>query len=306
MPSCVEPLAGQLVVELDDPQHRGERQDRGRAPAAAGPGRRAQRGPCVTTLPTSGIDRVRSRLRSRAAGCVHYHRRGEHRRPPRRSDANARRATPDTERPTPRRPTPRRGSPRILADRRRLLPGVRAESERWRTADEQLAALAAAVEALRTHSTTPAELREALVLPFAAGPRGGGRGRPAAAGAGGPAGPRHREHRGQRAGPGRQVDAAAVGLRAGRRPDPHRAGAAGHRRAQPDLPHPGPAPRHAAAALVRHVRRRRRSRPTTRSWTSRGCRRPRTSSGTGPTPSLRNRQARRLPAQAAVAPRGFA
>ena len=55
----------------------------------------------------------------------------------------------------------------ILADRRRLLPDVRAESARWQAVDEQLAALAAAVEALRTHSTTPAELREALVLPFA-------------------------------------------------------------------------------------------------------------------------------------------
>ena len=49
---------------------------------------------------------------------------------------------------------------RILADRRRLLPGVRAEVERWRTVDGQLAALAAAVDALRTHATTPAELRE--------------------------------------------------------------------------------------------------------------------------------------------------
>lgn len=55
----------------------------------------------------------------------------------------------------------------ILADRRRLLPGVRAESARWQAVDEQLGALAVAVEALRTHSTTPAELREALVLPFA-------------------------------------------------------------------------------------------------------------------------------------------
>ena len=55
----------------------------------------------------------------------------------------------------------------ILADRRRLLPGVRAEVERWRTVDGQLAALAAAVEALRTHATTPADLREALALPFA-------------------------------------------------------------------------------------------------------------------------------------------
>lgn len=55
----------------------------------------------------------------------------------------------------------------ILADRRRLLPDVRAESARWQAVDEQLAALAVAVEALRTHSTTPAELREALVLPFA-------------------------------------------------------------------------------------------------------------------------------------------
>jgi hypothetical protein len=56
---------------------------------------------------------------------------------------------------------------RILADRHRLLPGVRAEVERWRTVDEQLAALAAAVETLRAHATTPTELREALVLPFA-------------------------------------------------------------------------------------------------------------------------------------------
>ena len=56
---------------------------------------------------------------------------------------------------------------RILADRRRLLPGVRAEVARWQTVDEQLAALAAAVDALRTHVTTPADLREALALPFA-------------------------------------------------------------------------------------------------------------------------------------------
>jgi len=55
----------------------------------------------------------------------------------------------------------------ILADRRRLLPGVRVESARWQAVDEQLGALAVAVEALRTHSTTPAELREALMLPFA-------------------------------------------------------------------------------------------------------------------------------------------
>ena len=56
---------------------------------------------------------------------------------------------------------------RILADRRRLLPGVRAEVERWRRVDERLAELAAAVESLRTHATTPAELRDALALPFA-------------------------------------------------------------------------------------------------------------------------------------------
>ena len=62
----------------------------------------------------------------------------------------------------------------ILADRRRLLPGVRAESARWQAVDEQLAALAVAVEALRTHSTTPAELREALVLPFAQAREGAG------------------------------------------------------------------------------------------------------------------------------------
>jgi len=62
----------------------------------------------------------------------------------------------------------------ILADRRRLLPDVRAESARWQAVDEQLAALATAVEALRTHSTTPAELREALVLPFAQAREGAG------------------------------------------------------------------------------------------------------------------------------------
>jgi hypothetical protein len=55
----------------------------------------------------------------------------------------------------------------ILDDRRRLLPGIRAETARWRTVDEQLAALATAVDALRTHATTPAELRDALALPFA-------------------------------------------------------------------------------------------------------------------------------------------
>jgi hypothetical protein len=55
---------------------------------------------------------------------------------------------------------------RILDERRRLLPAIRAEVARWRTVDEQLAALSAAVEALRTHATTPAELRDALVLPF--------------------------------------------------------------------------------------------------------------------------------------------
>ncbi len=62
----------------------------------------------------------------------------------------------------------------ILADRRRLLPDVRAESARWQAVDEQVAALAVAVEALRTHSTTPAELREALVLPFAQAREGAG------------------------------------------------------------------------------------------------------------------------------------
>ena len=55
----------------------------------------------------------------------------------------------------------------ILDERRRLLPGVRAEVTRWQTVDEQLAGLAAAVDALRTHATTPAELGEALAFPFA-------------------------------------------------------------------------------------------------------------------------------------------
>src|SRR3954452_1625682 len=56
---------------------------------------------------------------------------------------------------------------RILDDRRRLLPGIRAETLRWRSVDEQLAGLAAAVEALRAHPTTPPDLRDALALPFA-------------------------------------------------------------------------------------------------------------------------------------------
>jgi hypothetical protein len=56
---------------------------------------------------------------------------------------------------------------RILDERRRLLPDIRAEVARWRTVDERLAGLAAAVDALRTHATTPDELREGLVLPFA-------------------------------------------------------------------------------------------------------------------------------------------
>ena len=56
---------------------------------------------------------------------------------------------------------------RILDDRRRLLPGIRAETLRWRSVDEQLAGLATAVEALRAHPTTPADLRDALALPFA-------------------------------------------------------------------------------------------------------------------------------------------
>lgn len=56
---------------------------------------------------------------------------------------------------------------RILDERRRLLPAIRTEVARWQTVDGQLAGLAAAVEALRTHATTPAELRAALALPFA-------------------------------------------------------------------------------------------------------------------------------------------
>ena len=43
----------------------------------------------------------------------------------------------------------------ILADRRRLLPDVRAESARWQAVDEQLVALAVAVEALRTTRRRP-------------------------------------------------------------------------------------------------------------------------------------------------------
>jgi hypothetical protein len=56
---------------------------------------------------------------------------------------------------------------RILDDRRRLLPGIRAEVARWQAVDGQLAVLAGAVEALRVHATTPEDLRDALVLPFA-------------------------------------------------------------------------------------------------------------------------------------------
>jgi hypothetical protein len=56
---------------------------------------------------------------------------------------------------------------RILDERRRLLPGIRAEVARWQAVDEQLATLAGAVEALRTHATTPDGLRDALALPFA-------------------------------------------------------------------------------------------------------------------------------------------
>jgi hypothetical protein len=56
---------------------------------------------------------------------------------------------------------------RILDDRRRLLPGIRAEVARWQAVDGQLAALSTAVEALRVHATTPEDLRDALVLPFA-------------------------------------------------------------------------------------------------------------------------------------------
>jgi hypothetical protein len=56
---------------------------------------------------------------------------------------------------------------RILDERRRLLPAIRADIARWRAADEQLAALEAAVGELRAHRSTPVELRAALALPFA-------------------------------------------------------------------------------------------------------------------------------------------
>ena len=87
--------------------------------------------------------------------------------------ANPQAGTPVTASDTERSDTEARIAA-ILADRRRLLPGVRAESARWQAVDEQVAALAVAVEALRTHSTTPAELREALVLPFAQAREGAG------------------------------------------------------------------------------------------------------------------------------------
>jgi hypothetical protein len=60
----------------------------------------------------------------------------------------------------------------ILEQRRRLLPGIRGEVARWRGVDEQLATLAAAVDELRAHATTPDDLRNALVLPFASAREG--------------------------------------------------------------------------------------------------------------------------------------
>ena len=51
---------------------------------------------------------------------------------------------------------------RVLADRRRRLPQVRAEIEWWLRVDDQLAGLAAAVRELAGHRGTPAELRDAL------------------------------------------------------------------------------------------------------------------------------------------------
>ena len=50
----------------------------------------------------------------------------------------------------------------VLDDRRRSVPGVRAEIEWWLRVDDQLAALAAAVRELGGHPHTPAELRDAL------------------------------------------------------------------------------------------------------------------------------------------------
>ena len=195
-------------------------------------------GAMATTLPISGIDRVRSRCRNDVSACT-YHRRGEH-----HSARHVGHRHRGADRPHPGRPPPpaarRPGRGGALAHGRRAARGA----GRGRRGAAHA----------RHHARRAARGARAAVRRRPGGRR---RGRPAAAGAGGAAGPRHGERRGQRAGPGREVDAAAVGLRAGRRPDPHRAGAAGHGRPQPDLPHPGPAPRHAAAALVRHVRRRR-------------------------------------------------
>ena len=216
-------------------------------------------GAMATTLPTSGTAPVRSRRGHEPLVRALYHRRGEHRhhgsRPgrdgesaggharhrvrPRASDTEARIAAHPGRPPPPAARRPRRGA-------------------RWRTVDEQLAALAAAVEALRTHATTPAELREALVLPFAEAREGAAEAVRLL---------RVLEARLARdtvnigvSGQARVGKSTLLQSVSGLGDDqiPTGPGAAGHRRPQPDLPRPGPAPRHAAAALVRHVRHRRR------------------------------------------------
>ena len=127
----------------------------------------------MTTLPISGIARVRSR-RGHGPLLRLYHRRGEHRHHGSRPGRDGEPAGGHARHRVRRDSDTEARIAAILADRRRLLPDVRAESARWQAVDEQLAALAVAVEALRTHSTTPAELREALVLPFAQAREGAG------------------------------------------------------------------------------------------------------------------------------------
>jgi hypothetical protein len=109
---------------------------------------------------------------------------------------------------------------------------------------------------LRTPLDDAPELREALVLPFAQAREGAGeavrllrvlearlaRDTVTSASA-------------DRPGSGsRRCCSRSPGWATTRSPPARRSG---HRRAQPDLPRPGPAPGHAAAALVRHVRHRR-------------------------------------------------
>ena len=186
-----------------------------------------------------------------------------------------------------RRPAAHRGAHRRASSTTgaACCPGSGPRSRAGSTVDEQLAALAAAVEALRTHATTPAELRDALALPFAEAREGAAEAVRLL---------RVLEARFAR-------DTVNIGVSgqarvgkstllqsvsgSGRRPDPDRAGAAGHGRAQPDLPRARTCGARRCGCTRSTRSSPRSSRRTTRSWTSRGCRARRTSSGAGPTRS---------------------